>query len=305
MSLILGVDIGGTKIAAGVVDDDGEILDRRVCPTPSRKGGSAVIAAVLAVTLSLREANPIHAIGVGSAGVIDPSNGSVLSATDSIADWAGTPLRGLLHEAAGLPVAVCNDVHAHALGEAVHGAGRGHRSMIMMAVGTGLGGAHVVDGAMFTGVHGAAGHFGHIPVDGAEGVVCPCGRTGHLESICSGPALFALYRSLGGDPAVPGAPEILARVEDDPVAADAVARSATALGRVAGGLVNALDADAVVLSGGLGLAADPWWSSMEAALRATTIPLLSEVPALRAELGNDAAIVGAAHHARSVMEGPR
>lgn len=162
--IALGIDIGGTKIAAGLVRSDGRILDRTTVPTPAREGSSAILDVACTTAESLLDRSPDRVVGcgIGSAGVIDPDSGTVSSATSSLADWVGTDLRGGVRRRLGLPVRVLNDVHAHAVAEARLGAGAGANRMLLLALGTGIGGALVDAGRVDRGRHGAAGHFGHL-----------------------------------------------------------------------------------------------------------------------------------------------
>src|SRR5699024_3253141 len=193
---VLALDIGGTSIAAALVGPGG-IDEVATLATPAAAGPEAVIAAALEVSEQVRGKPRLRAVGIASAGVIDTDRGRVTHATGSLTAWAGTDLAGPFAERFGVPVAVLNDVHAHGLGEARSGVGAGRSSMLLMAVGTGIGGCHVRDGEVILGARGAAGHIGHLPVPEAQGVPCPCGRSGHLEGLASGPGIVRLAARLG------------------------------------------------------------------------------------------------------------
>lgn len=297
MSLVVGVDLGGTKTAAGLVDETGAVLARREAVTPAADGPRAVLDTVIRLTRELVD-DRVTAVGVGAAGVIDPASRTVLSATDALPDWAGTSLGAKLELALGLPVAVMNDVHAHAAGEAWLGAGSGRRSMLMIAAGTGIGGALVIDGVVQLGAHCVAGHFGHVPSEEAAGLACSCGRVGHLEAIASGPAIHAAYLR-GGGQAV-DAREIVTRTDE--LAERVVATAASALGRAVGGFINSLDPDLVVISGGLASSGERWWSGLRAGVARETMPILADCAVVPAMLGPDAAIIGAAQAALALLE---
>ncbi|MFC4059611.1 ROK family protein [Planomonospora corallina] len=198
MTLVVGVDIGGTKTAAGLVDESGALLAVRTAPTPAARGPEAVLGTAADLVRGLVADTPggrgAAAVGVGSAGVVDARRGTVVSATGTIARWAGTDLRGELSRRLGLPVAVDNDVHAHALGEQWRGAAAGHRDVLLVAVGTGVGASVVLGGRVRHGAHSVAGHAGHLPVPAAAGRPCTCGGSGHVETVAAGPALLAEYR---------------------------------------------------------------------------------------------------------------
>jgi len=309
MTNVVAVDLGGTKTAAALVDHDGVILSRATLPTAAREGGTVILdlTAGLVEGLVTEAAGcglTVAAVGVGSAGVIDSRTGMVVSATDAISDWAGTSLAGGLAERLGLRVAVDNDVHAHAIGEAWLGACAGRSSALLVAAGTGIGGSHLIGGHPHHGAHSVAGHIGHLTVPEACAVVCSCGRVGHVEGIASGPGLYALYRRLGGSPDSRDARDVVARAEvGEIVAVQAVATAATALGRAVGGLANVLDPEVVVVGGGLAGAGHAWWAAMESALRAELITPLVGLPVLPARLGTDAALIGAARLALDLVAG--
>lgn len=292
MNVVAGVDIGGTKIAAGLVTETGELLRSTTRPTPAKDGPAAVLAAVVAAVTELD--SPLVAAGVGSAGVIDAASGRVLSATDALPGWPGTDLRGELRSLLGVPVAVDNDVHAHAVGEVWRGAAVGRRYVLFVAVGTGVGASLLVDGAAYHGARSVAGHAGHLPVPAAAGKSCTCNGSGHAEAVASGPALLAEYRRRSGAD-VGGLSAVSALAErGDPVAAAVLHDGAVALGQAVGGLVNVLDPDVVLLGGGVSNCGDAWWRPLRSTVAAEVLPPLASVPLTAAALGGDAAMIGAA-----------
>ncbi|ALV47232.1 ROK family transcriptional regulator [Arthrobacter alpinus] len=304
MRYVVGVDLGGTKTAAGVVAQDGSVLLTDQIPTLNRDGGEAILDATAAMVRSLIERAEaqgavVDAVGVGSAGVINAREGTVISATDAILGWTGTAITAGLTQRLGLPSAVVNDVHAHALGEAWHGAGEGATTALMVAFGTGVGGSFVVNGQPLLGHHFVGGHVGHfaspLAVHQGKPLPCSCGHAGHVEAISSGPAIHAAYLRLGGSAALPDTRAVFdsARAGDD-FALQVIAHAATAAGQAVGGLINILDPAVVVVSGGLADAGELWWDTMEAAARVELLAPLASVPIVKAALGNTAAIVGAA-----------
>lgn len=307
MAYAIGVDLGGTKTAAGVVSEAGEMAFSETIATLNRAGGEAILDATAALVSGLRdraaaEGMPIAGVGIGSAGVIDAGRGIVVSATDAIRGWAGTALTAGLARRLGLaPEAVraVNDVHAHALGEAWRGAAAGTASSLLVAFGTGVGGSLVLDGRPVLGHRYVGGHVGHFasPYASHDGkpLPCVCGGAGHVEAVASGPAIHAAFRRLGGAPEVPDTRAVFALANAGNAEARlAITAGAEAAGQALGGLINILDPAVVVLSGGLADAGDPWWRPMKAALRRELLDPLIKVPVLRAGLGNAAAIVGAA-----------
>lgn len=295
--LAVGVDIGGTKTAAGLVSESGGVLARREAPTPASDGAEAVLATAirLAAEIIAASADPVSAVGIGAAGVIDPRHRAVLSATDTLPGWAGTRIGERVEAVLGLPVAVDNDVRAHAVGETRFGAGRGRSSALVIAAGTGVGGALILDGHPQQGATGIAGHFGHIPSADAQGLLCTCGRSGHLEMIAAGPAVLAAYHRAGGAGEADDTRAVFALAADgDPVAEAAIRTAGRALGRAIGGLVNALDPEIVIVAGGLAHTSALWWDPVREGFAEEAIDLVRACPVVPAALSGDAAIIGAA-----------
>jgi glucokinase len=295
------IDLGGTKTAGCLVTQDGvcgQVLTRS---TPAMDGPDAVLDRVSAIVSELVDADgagqhELAGVGVGSAGVIDHATGTVVSATQAIADWPGTPVAdGLSQRLNGLPVAVDNDVNAHAVGEAWLGAGRSHDRMFMVTVGTGVGGAVIVHGQPVHGAHHVAGEMGHVPARGAEHLRCACGRRGHVEAISSGPGLLQHFHSLGGATTLTDTRQLVAAADNkDEAAVRAVRDSAVALGRCLAGIATVVDPEVIVIGGGLAEMGARWWQPMEDTLRTEVVDALAEMPLRRAELGGNAALIGAA-----------
>ncbi|MFF9349275.1 ROK family protein [Streptomyces sp. NPDC014734] len=290
MNATLGIDIGGTKTLAALVGPDGAVLDRARADTPAAQGPDAVLRTAADLARRLGGTGPV---GVGAAGVIDPATGVVRYATDSLPGWAGTPVAEALAQRIGRPVVVDNDVNAAALGESWAGAARGHAHVLLVAVGTGLGGGLVRGGAVDHGARGGAGEIAHLPAPDADELTCGCGRTGHLEGVASGTGLARAYRlRTGAD--VTGR-EVAARcAAGDAAAAEVLATAGHALGRTLAGLVALLDPQTVVLAGGAGEALLPHTRSAYAAER---LPVHADVTLVPAALGAAAVAVGAARAA--------
>lgn len=297
--MVIGVDIGGTKIAAGVVDGDGAVLLRRERPTPARQGAAAVLAGVAGLVDELRRVHPsVGAVGVGSAGQVDSARGVVVLA-ENVPGISGFPLCRELGALLDLPVSLENDVSAAALAEAHLGAGRGARGMLMIMAGTGIGGALIVEGRSYRGADGVGGEFGHMPLTAMGGKRCPCGRRGCVEAYAAGPAIAAAYAAAAGagDLTVQ---EIARRAADgDRRARRALGGAGRALGRAIAGLVNALNPDVLVLGGGVLGAGDAYTAPMDLALRESALPACyAALSVRRAALASDAVLVGAALGAR-------
>ncbi len=295
-----GIDLGGTKIAAGLIAADGTVLASASAPTPATQGAQAVLDAVAALVTELSAAPAakdldIAGLGLGAAGVIDAGTARVLSATDTILHWAGTDLAAELLARTGLQVRAVNDVHAHGLGEAWRGAAAGSANALLLAVGTGIGGSHLLAGIPQTGAHHVGGHMGHFASPLASGVRCSCGRSGHLEAIAAGPAIHRNYLCLGGDATVADTRELTARAyAGDQLARQALRTGALAVGIAAGSLANILDPELIVLSGGMIGAGSLWWDAVREGFATEAIEPLQHLELLPATLGNNAAIIGAA-----------
>ncbi|MBW3088332.1 ROK family protein [Bifidobacterium sp. 82T24] len=311
---VMSVDIGGTKIAAGLMqtnlDEQAKIqnaptlIRRCVLPTEAHLGGAFVLQRVAQAIRQCLDAGeipfPLLGIGVASAGVID-GNGSVLSATSLIPGWAGIRLQAELSTAFDLPVAVIGDVQAHALGEARWGCGRQYQSMLVAAIGTGIGGAIIVDGKLIRGVHGACGHIGHLPHPDASGIPCSCGHEGHVESIASGTGIADNYRRImqqrgqGTFPSdINGRTVAELATHGNAEAARSIATAGTSLGDVLGGLINVFDPDAVILSGSVVQSGERWMKYVEYGIQRQALGLLSKTPVLAGTLGGQAPLIGAA-----------
>ncbi|MFI8307050.1 ROK family protein [Streptomyces sp. NPDC085927] len=319
---VIGLDLGGTKIAAALVGADGAVLDRHSLPTPATEGAEAVLDALAEAARAVR-APGTRAIGVAAAGVIDPATGTVTSATDTIRGWAGTALATGLATRTGLPVACDNDVRAAAATELAAlqkgGTGRGNGAahgdggtdgprptLIYAAVGTGVGGAVAAEGRMLHGAAGIAGHLGHLPSPEAEGLPCTCGATGHLEAIAAGPGITAHYTRMSGVPADRLETVAARAAQGDPHATAAIVLGAEAVGRALGGLANTLGADHVVVGGGVPRIGALYTDALSAAFAAELMPPLRGLRPAPPGGGSDAAVHGAAALTRTLpLHSPR
>ncbi|MGW9268761.1 MULTISPECIES: ROK family protein [Microbacterium] len=297
---LAGIDIGGTKIAALVVGEDGSVVARGSVPAPAALGGAAMAdaAAGLVRALAGEAGVPLAAAGVGAAGVIDHETGTVRAASATFVGWAGFPLADELGRRLGVPVSVENDVNAFLLGEAA-ALSRTERDVLGVMLGTGVGGAVIIDGALHHGPHGAAGEIGHTP--GYSELVCTCGQTGHLETLASGTSIALRYRErTGGEAADARAVAALARGGDaDALAVFAAAGRAVALASASAATL--LDLPTVIVGGGVASA----WDLLEPAIQATlrTDSPVSGIPLriVPAQLGSDAVALGAIETARRAL----
>lgn len=301
--VVLAVDIGGTKTAAALADRDDTLLRTEVAATPAAEGPAAVVATAVALAERLLSGTGLRlsGVGIGTAGVVDAGSGTIVSATDTFADWPGTPLAALVRAGLGelllpnAPVAVQNDVDAHAEGEYRHGAATGAANALVVAVGTGVGAGLILGDDAVRGAHHVAGEIAHLPVPGAAHLRCPCGRSGHLEALGSGIGMHRHFRSLGGDPDIVDARGIAsAAASGDPIARRALDESAAAVGRAIAGAATLLDPERIVVTGGVPNIGEDWWRPMRAAFHAEAIDALQSTPILPGALGDDAPLRGAA-----------
>ncbi|HWQ15578.1 MAG TPA: ROK family protein [Roseiflexaceae bacterium] len=295
MDCAIGIDVGGTKIAGGVVDlAAGRVLARRAAPTRPERGGAAVLEDALALAYALRDAasglglTP-RGVGVGVCELVDQA-GNVTSG-HTVA-WAGLPVRARFAEVA--PAVVEADVRAHALAEARYGAGQPFRLFAFVTVGTGISSCLVIDGRPFAGARGNALILASSPLS----AVCErCGALNRpvLEEFAGGPGLVARYNEQAGARAQ-RAEEVLAAAAGGDVAAAEVVRSAGfALGVSLGWLVNVLDPEALIIGGGLGTAGGLYWDTLVDAARAHIWAGVARgLPIIPAALGPDAGLIGAA-----------
>jgi glucokinase len=313
MSLTIGVDVGGTKVAGGVVDDDGTILAQHRVHTPARDA-EATTAAITSVIQTLRAGHEAEAVGIGIAGFVDAAR-SVVYFAPNLLGWRDGHLRAEVEQRVGLPVVVENDANAAAWGEARYGAGRDERFIVCVTVGTGVGGGIVSDGQLYRGGYGVGAEIGHIQMV-ENGRQCGCGQRGCWEQYASGGALVRdareraaesraeaeLLLGLGdGTPeGIQGEHVTAAAHEGDPIALAAFESLGHWLGQGLADLAAVLDPQLFVLGGGVSEAGEvvlePTRAAFEQLLTGRGRRPTAQVAL--AELGNDAGVVGAADLAR-------
>jgi glucokinase len=296
-ALTLCLDIGGTKIAAGLADPGGALVHTAIRPTPAGGDAEAVWAAVAAtIADAMRVADGrVTAVGVASAGPIDLHGGSVSPV--NIRSWRRFPLRDrVAAEVPGVPVRLGGDGVCMALGEHWLGAGRGARFMLGMVVSTGVGGGLILDGAPYTGRTGNAGHVGHVVVE-QDGRPCACGGRGCVETVASGPWMVRWARENGWSaPAGAAARELAAAAAGgDAPAVRAFRRGATALAAMIASVGAVCDLDLVVIGGGVAQSGGVLFDPLRAALADYAgLDFLAGLRVVPAALGGEAGLVGAA-----------
>lgn len=310
----IGVDVGGTKIAAGVVDGEGTIVSQVRRETPATDV-EAIEEAVADAVAELRADHDVSAVGVAAAGYVDATRSVVLFAPNLA--WRDEPLRADLEERTGLPVLVENDANAAAWGEFRHGGAREVDDMVLLTVGTGLGGGVVHDGNLLRGAYGVAAELGHVRMV-PDGLRCPCGNRGCWEQYASGSALVREARELArsgsltartlvemadGEPdAIEGPMVTEAAQAGDQAAVELLADLGRWLGEGTASIAAVLDPAVVLVGGGVAAAGDLLLEPMRVAFRRhlTARGHRPELVIRLATLGNEAGMVGAADLARSI-----
>lgn len=290
---VLGIDLGGTAIKLGRFAQDGTCLQSLSVATPQPATPSAVVEVMVQAIAQLDPAHQSLAIGVGTPGPADAS-GRIARVAINLANWHDVPLADWLEAKTGLKTVLANDANCAGLGEAWLGAGRSHRNLIMLTLGTGVGGAIILDGKLFTGHQGAAGELGLITLN-PDGPECNSGNRGSLEQYVSVPAI---RRRTSLEPDQLGA---LAK------AGDAAALTfwqiyGKDLGAGLASLIYILTPEAVVIGGGVSASAEFFFPALRAEIERRVLPSSrAGLELLPAQLGNQAGIVGAAKLAWSVV----
>jgi glucokinase len=303
--LAVGIDVGGTKIAAARITIEGAVEATTVTPTPARDQHQALPAIEAAASAVIDD--DVVAIGVGMAGLVDVRSGLLLSAPNLV--WRNLSVSEGLGMKFGLPVTVDNDATAAAWAESRLGASRGYEDSLFVGVGTGIGGGIVAGGALLRGAHGLAGEIGHIIVE-PGGPLCGCGNRGCWEQVAGGSAIAragrravtdepgsTIARLAGGDPRRATGELVTEAARDGDAAALVIVTTvARRIGEGIAGLVNVLDPEIVVVGGGVGESEDLLMGPLRDAYLASVEgdDVRPEVAIVPAQLGNDAGAIGAA-----------
>jgi glucokinase len=299
---VLVLDVGGTKLAAGIMLPTDRLVCRAETATRAQEGAAAILARLIALGHAVladyrrQETNPPMpaAIGLASAGYIDADSGQVLFATDNLPGWMGQNLSERLTAAFALPAFVANDAHCFTLAEAVLGAGRRYRHVLVVAVGTGVGGGSVVAGRLYTGWQGRAGAIGHLVVEPTGGRRCSCGLSGCLESYTATRIMVAE----SGYPSI----QTLAADYAAGAAMPAVDAAAGWLGIGLASLAHTLGPEVIVVGGSVGLLGERYLAAVRQSFVAHTMPIHAITPILPALLQADSGLFGAGLLARQGCE---
>jgi glucokinase len=311
-NLILGVDIGGTKVEAGLVASSGEVIATARVPMAARNSEKDGLKSVFAAIDALRRdprAREAKAIGIAVPGWVDSNRGVVVDATN-LPCWKQYPLARKVAKHYGLPARLANDANAAALAESAWGAGVGYKHMFFVTLGTGIGVGMVLNGELFAGTTGAAGEGGHMTID-LTGPLCGCGKRGCIEVYASGTAVGRQARERASENPVAGArmlaaaggavdkltAEIVVNAADDgdPLAQEILQSSADRLAIWLGGIIDLLEPEVIVIGGGFGRVMMRYASRMRDKLKNWAInPNRGRVKILNAHFRSQSALVGGA-----------
>jgi glucokinase len=305
----LGADLGGTKMAVGVIDDEQNILHRGTEPTFGRDLDQLLDELESELREGIEACPGVVAVGLGIPSTIDRQRGVAISSVNlPIVD---VPIRELVSERIGLPVFVDNDANCAMLAEHRLGAAQGATNALMLTIGTGIGGGIIIGGEVYRGSTGAAAELGHVVID-KDGPPCQgnCPNRGCVEVLASGTALgregriaaeehpdSALGRALAAGEAIDGRLVTRAALDGDAVAVDAVATIGRRLGVALSSLANTFDPDVIVIGGGVSAAGELLLGPARDELRDRALPPMNETPVVLAGLGPDAGMIGAAEMA--------
>jgi len=312
--LVVGVDVGGTKIAAGLVDRNGEIRNQTRTPMASNGSADAGLNAVTSAIDQHFADHPnardlIRGIGICAPGPLDPATGVIVN-PPNVPCWRDFPLAARLSQAYNVPVKVDNDANAAALAEARWGAGRGYRNIFYATLGTGIGTGIVFDGRVYHGRTGSAGEGGHMSID-YRGPRCNCGKLGCIEVLASGPAIAKRARAkLAAEPARASAMLDLAKgnielvsselvghayAAGDPLATEILLETIDLLSLWLGNIVDLLEPDVIIIGGGVASMLSPLFDEIRKRLPDCCInSRCREIPLLKARYGEDAGLAGGA-----------
>lgn len=314
MSLFVGCDLGGTNLRAALVNvQNGEVLRQKTTATLARQGPESVMSRMATLIFEvIQEANhspeEVQGIGIGAPGLLDLEKGETIFLTNLAGNWPHVPLQATIQRITSIRTVLINDVRAITFGEWRFGAGQGVETMVVLALGTGVGGGLVINGQLHLGLSGSAGELGHIVLD-PNGPRCGCGNFGCLEVYASGPAIAAMGVKMvaqgfatriaelceGDYNRINAALIARAAQEGDPIAMEIYERAGQALGRAAAMLCVTLSPQRIVLTGGVARAGDLLLEPMQQTMRKMVrVMPVERVELVLGTLGDQAGVIGAA-----------
>jgi glucokinase len=308
---IVGIDIGGTKIAAGIVDLEGTVLtgsrSGMVARGSAAEGLAAVESAIASVLAKKAPGYKVRGIGICSPGPLDPHTGVVIN-PPNLPCWRNFPLAESIRASHRVPVMVENDANAAALAECKWGAGRGYRNVFYLCLGTGIGTGIVRDGVIYHGRTGSAGEGGHMGID-RNGPLCGCGKRGCIEALASGPAIARRARAELASSSSPKLLELAdgdservtsqmvgeACAEGDPVAKAVIGETLDDLAYWLGNIIDLIEPDVIVMGGGVASMLAPYLDDLRGRWKGAVVnPWPDQIPVVLARYGEEAGVAGAA-----------
>ena len=313
---VLAIDLGGTKILTAIIPDNGQVMARERCTTMAHEGPQAVIGRLLSavgrvISLSGIEPSRLDSIAIAAAGAIDSDRG-VVTVSPNLPGWRDVPLGDIIQDRYQVKTFLVNDASAAALGEHRFGVGRGTQNLVLLTVGTGIGGGIIIGGELYTGSNGSAGEIGHMTID-VNGPRCACGHAGCLEVLASGTAMArdAVGRIGRGEKSAL-IEAVRGKIEDitaekiavvarggDLLASGVIHRAGVYLGIGMVNLANIVNPDMIVVGGGVAMAGDLLLEPARQVVKAKAFPVAAQTARIvAAQLGNEAGVHGAAIFAR-------
>jgi glucokinase len=315
---LVGVDLGGTTIKLAFITLDGEIVEKWEIPTNLIEEGKHIVKDIgeslkERLTELSQPEDKLAAIGMGAPGFIDMKTGFIYHAVNI--GWRNYPLKDELEKETGLPVIIDNDANIAAIGEMWRGAGDGEGNLLMVTLGTGVGGGIIVNGHIMHGTNGMAGEIGHITSITDGGASCNCGKTGCIETIASATGIVriakekasqdkssVLHRTLSEKSEIKAKDVAEAAENGDQAASDTLDEVAFHLGLVIANLSNSINPGKIVIGGGVSKAGDVLMNRLEKQFKRFALPRVAEGAKLKvAALGNDAGVIGGAWLAKHNM----
>lgn len=315
MGTAIGLDLGGTSIKYALVDEEGQIMHQGIRPSSATVSAGAVVDQLCKCIedierfLSSKEGIDLKGIGIGTPGIIDETNRIVLGGAENIEGWENIPLARIIEEKTKLRTVVANDANAMGLGETMFGAGRNFKHIVFLTVGTGIGGAVIIDGKLFNGYANRGTELGHVPFI-ANGVPCACGSVGCLEAYASTSALVRLFTNECIEQGIKteevninGKYIVDLYLAGDPLAEKCLNNHCDYLGHGIAGLINTFSPQLIVVGGGLSEAGDFYMEKVrKAAFRYAMKDCAQNTEITAAQLGNMAGTIGAASLAFSLLD---
>jgi glucokinase len=304
---VVGVDLGGTKTALGLISPDNQIVAHRRIPTQAEDGAERVVSRIVEQVRELEQSLPagqkVAALGICAPGPLDHISGMLINPTN-LPKFYNVPLRRMLSDALGIPISLEHDAKAAALGEMAYGAGRGVSSQVYIIVGTGVGAAIIMDGQIIRGVRNFAGEVGHITIDPLHGEPCACGSHGCVETYMSGPWLERRYQRIHPERQVTGGEISQLAAQGDPAALGVLRGAGEALGVAVASMAMILDIELYIIGGSVARAGDFFLEpARQTAPKYSFVSVGPRIRIVGAELGEDGAILGSGWLARQALSG--